>query len=133
MTGVTSVDEYIASLEEWQAQLAAALRQLVLGASPALHERFKWAEPVYEAEGPVCYFKAHARHLTFGFWRGAELTGLAVPLETSGTKMAHVKLRNIADVRVPEFQELVRHAVQLNLRLGDPTRRRPGAGRVAPG
>ena len=66
-----SVAEYSAALPDWQATIANKLWDTIRAASPALTEAINWAQPVYEANGPVCYFKAHKQHVTFGFWRGA--------------------------------------------------------------
>src|SRR5262245_50721983 len=95
----TSVDEYIGALPEWQAKIAGALRQSIKAASPKLDEAIKWAQPVYEINGPVCYFKAQRNHVTFGFWRGAQLMKMDNRLETSGSTMAHMKIAEGDDVR----------------------------------
>lgn len=67
--------------------------------------------------------KAHSRHVTFGFWRGADLDAGGV-LETSGSKMAHVKLRSASDVDQKVLTRLVKLAVRLNRERGDPSRAR---------
>ena len=118
-----TVDEYIAGLEPGKAGIARALRKAILAAAPSLHEVIKWAEPVYESDGPVCWFKAHSKHVTFGFWRGAALLDMDDCLETSGSKMAHMKLTSVGDVKPSAIAKLVTKAVALNRKLGDPTKR----------
>ncbi len=120
---VKTVDAYVRGLKGWQAEAATALRHAILSV-PGLDESVKWAQPVYESNGPVCYFRAHTRHLTFGFWRGAELMALDERLETSGTKMAHLKITAPGEVTPARVAKLVRAATRLNAELGDPTRRR---------
>ena len=53
-----TVDEYIAGLGDWQADVVAKLRALILEAAPGAKESIKWAQPVYEKNGPFCHIKA---------------------------------------------------------------------------
>jgi hypothetical protein len=118
----TTVDEYIAGLEGWQAEVGSRLRSIVLQATPEAKESFKWAQPVYEINGPFCYFKAFKASLNFGFWRGVELDDPKGLLQGSGDKMRHVKLTGAEDIDQEAFTDYVRQAVQLNLDKGDPTK-----------
>jgi len=118
---VKSVDDYLAGLSGWQAQAAAELRGH-LRATAGLTEVFKWAEPVYESGGPVCWIKAHKAHVTFGFWRGAALMALDPRLTTSGAKMAHIKLTAPGQNSAEDVRRLAEAGVRLNAELGDPTR-----------
>lgn len=116
------ISRYLASLPRDQQKLATDLRKFILGASPAVIEKWKWAEPVYEFVGPMCWIKAQKAHVTFGFWRGAELMKREPRLFTSGSKMAHMKLTKSYDIDKLAVVKLVRAAMELNLRLGDPTK-----------
>jgi len=118
---VGTVDDYLAGLSGWQAQAAAELRAQLL-ATGELSEVFKWAEPVYENGGPVCWFKAHKAHLTLGFWRGAALMSLDPRLTTSGAKMAHIKLTAPGQIIADQIGPLVRAGARLNAELGNPAR-----------
>jgi hypothetical protein len=117
-----TVDEYVSGLPGWQAEVGSALRELIRKAAPDATESIKWAQPVYEDNGPFCYFKAFKNHVNFGFWRGADLPDPEGLLLGSGTKMAHVKLSGVDDLRPDVFADLVRAAVELNRSLGDPTK-----------
>jgi hypothetical protein len=117
-----TVDAYIAGLAPAQAEIVTALRQLVREAAPEAVEAIKWAQPVYSVNGPVCYIKAFKQHVNFGFWRGAELPDPHSLLETSGSKMAHVRLTAVGDLRKKAFQDFIRAAVRLNQTKGDPTK-----------
>ena len=119
-----SVEGYLNKLNGWQREAIEQLRGAIMAASPALTEAFKWAQPVYEANGPVCYVKAHARHVTFGFWRGAELMPLYDGLQTSGSRMAHVKFYGVAEIDARLVAKLVREGVALNKKKGNPAKRR---------
>jgi hypothetical protein len=117
-----TVDNYIAGLEGGQREVAVALRQLIRKAAPRATEAIKWAQPVYDVNGPICYFRAFKRHVNFGFWRGAQLKDPHGLLESTGDKMGHIKLTGVGDIRKAAFQALVREAVRLNQKLGDPSR-----------
>ena len=120
---VTSVDDYVAGLAGWQAEAVAELRAHLL-AVDGLAEVWKWAEPVYEHGGPVCWIKAHKAHVTFGFWRGAALRDLDPRLQTSGAKMAHIKLTAPGQVTADEVRRLADAGARLNAELGNPARGR---------
>ena len=117
-----SVDSYIAGLGGWKAEVASRARRLVLEAAPDAVESIKWAQPVYETNGPFCYMKAFKNSVNFGFWRGVELEDPKGLLQGTGEKMRHVKLTGVDDVDEAALAGFVRQAVQLNLTKGDPTK-----------
>lgn len=119
----TTVDAYVAGLNEPLAEVAVRLRHLVMGAAPSATESIKWGQPVYEDNGPFCYFKANSGHITFGFWRGTELDDPDDRLQGDGDRMKHVALRSIDDVDDEAIGRWVRQAVDLNWRYGSPTRK----------
>jgi hypothetical protein len=57
----------------------AAVASLVRNAAPAAKESIKWAQPVWELNGPVCSIKAFPNGTNINFWRGAELAERADP------------------------------------------------------
>lgn len=119
-----SVDAYVAGLAPEQGAIAEALRMLVRSAAPDAEEAFKWAQPVFESNGPFAYIKAFPQYINFGFWRGVELDSGRGLLESGGEKMAHVKLRSKSDIKEAELARLVKAAVKLNRDKGDPSRSR---------
>jgi hypothetical protein len=120
-----TVDAYVAALSGWQAETVQQLRRLVREAAPEAEESIKWAQPVYEVNGPVCYLRAFKHHVNLGFWRGAELPDPGRLIRAGGAKMGHVTLTGPADVEPDALRDLIRAAVQLNLTKGDPTRPAP--------
>jgi hypothetical protein len=116
------VDEYIAGLEDWQAEIVSRVREVVRQAAPEAVEAVKWAQPVYASNGPFCYVKAFNRAVNFGFWRGVDLEDPKGLLQGTGEKMRHVKLSSVDDVDAEAFADLVRQAVELNRTKGDPTK-----------
>jgi len=118
----SSVDEYIIGLEGWQPKAVATLRQLVLEAVPEATERLKWAQPVYESNGPFCYIKAFKRHINFGFWWGSAIDDPLGLLQGSGEKMRHIKVTSLADIDPRVFKSLAQASAEANHRLGDPSK-----------
>lgn len=120
--GEKTVDAYIAGLGEWQAEVVGRVRALVRAAAPRATESIKWAQPVYESNGPFAYVKAFTGHVNFGFWRGADLPDPKRLLHGTGGKMRHVKLTSVDDLDDAALTRMVKAAVTLNAKLGNPTR-----------
>ena len=117
-----TVDNYIAGLEESKARIIARVRKIILQAAPQAKESIKWAQPVYESNGPFAYTKAFKNDVNFGFWRGVDIKDPKGFLQGSGSKMRHVKLTSLDDVEESTFADFVRQAIELNRTKGDPTR-----------
>ena len=122
MAKAETVDEYIAGLGDWRGEVVSAVRDIIREAAPDAQETIKWAQPVYEKNGPLVYIKAFTNHVNFGFWRGVELADEAGILEGSGQKMRHIKLTGVQDIRERAFQDLIHQAVALNHSEGSATR-----------
>ncbi len=118
-----TVDGYVAVLSGWQQEAVTALRQIVKQAAPVAKESIKWGQPVYEVNGPMAHIKAFKNIVNFGFWRGAELPDPKGLLTGDGDRMKHVRLASLADIKTADFQDLVKQAVALNQKRGDPTKR----------
>ena len=122
-----AVDEFVAKkLTAGQAEIVNSLRQLIRAAAPKASESLKWGQPVYEENGPFAYIKPSKNHITFGFWRGAELTDPNGVLEGEGDRMKHVKIASVKDIHKAELQKFVKEALKLNREKGDPTKRKTG-------
>jgi len=118
-----TIEGYIAAkLSGWQSEVVATLHKLVLEAAPNAKGSIKWAQPVYEENGPFCYIKDFKGHVNFGFWRGAEMADPHGVLQGDGDRMRHISLTGVRDIQPDLFRELVRAAVELNRVLGDPTK-----------
>jgi hypothetical protein len=109
-----TVDDYIAALDEPLRSTASEVRRVVDRHLDGARSAIKWAQPVWSiGKEPVCYLKAASKHVTFGFWRGASLPDPSGRLESSGSVMAHVKLRAPADVDEQLFAHWLRAARSL--------------------
>ena len=107
-----TVDAYVAGLEDWQAEIITSLRQIIRSAAPNAAESFKWAQPVYEENGPFAFIKAFKDHVNFGFWRGAEFPDPLGILEGDGNRMRHVRLSSIKDIRKKALADMVKMGVR---------------------
>jgi hypothetical protein len=117
-----TVDEYIAGLVPWQAEIVSRIREIIMNGAPDVKEKYKWGQPVYEKFGPLAYMKAFKHVVNFGFWRGADIVDPTGLLEGDGDKMRHMQLKSIDQVNADIFSDFIRQAVKLNLEKGDPTK-----------
>ena len=122
MAKAKTVDGYVQGLEGWQKDVVSSIRKTVREAAPDARESIKWAQPVYEDNGPFAYLRAFKNHVNFGFWRGVDLSDPEGILEGLGDRMRHVKLSGPEDFKGGVFAGFVREAVELNRTKGDPTK-----------
>ena len=121
----TTIDEYIAGLGgDWRSETVARLRQIVDTAAPEATSTIKWAQPVWESNGPFAYVKAFTGSVNIGFWRGTQLDDGAGILEGEGERMKHLTLREGDPIPADELAGFVRQAVELNREHGSPARTR---------
>lgn len=107
-------DSYFADIPEPLRTVAADLRSMILGMDRDLREVIKWGSPVYERNKPVIWIKAQKKHLTCGFFRGAELADPEGLLEGTGKSMRHVKVRASGMATRGPMRNLVKAALQLD-------------------
>ena len=111
-----TVDAYIAALDEPLRTAAAQARAVIDENLEGAESAIKWAHPTWTlGKKPVCYLKAASTHVTFGFWHGASIDDPSGRLETSGSVMAHTKLRGADDVDARLFATWLRQARKIEL------------------
>jgi len=116
-----SAEAYLASMGAWQRAQVVALRAAVREAAPQAAETIKWGHLVYDANGPVLLIRAEAQRVLFGFWRGQRLRDVEPRLRPGGKyEMATLELGPRTPLDRATVLELVRRAVALNARLGNP-------------
>jgi hypothetical protein len=113
-----TVAEYIDGLDDWRAEAVSTLHRLIMEVAPDAKASIKWARPVYEYNGALCYVVAFKNHVNLGFSRGVDLPDDAGILEGSGKQMRHVKVTSVEDIREDVLAELIRAAVALNVPEG---------------
>src|SRR5262249_25522099 len=117
------VDQWVATKADgWRAQVVNKLLSLSRKTLPEATIAIKWAQPIVELNGPLAFIKVAKGHVTFGFWRGADLTDPARRLE-GGTRMRHVKITGLADYDEKAFVAYLKQAATLNRLQGSPTQR----------
>ena len=117
-----SPSAYVEALSGWRKSLVEHLRAATL-ATGNLEERIKWGHLVYLANGPVLLIRAEERRVLFGFWRGKRLRELDEGL-TPGGKYEMATITFVNDGAAPSavhVRRLVKAAIALNRKLGDPT------------
>ncbi|MBI3741800.1 MAG: DUF1801 domain-containing protein [Chloroflexi bacterium] len=120
----TSVDAYVKTLPKEHAAILKTLRALIKKTAPHATEAFKWAQPVYEKNGPAIWIKAYTSYVNIGFWRGADIQDAHGLLIGEGQKMKHVKLESVKDINARALADYIQQAIHLNETRGDPTRRK---------
>ena len=111
MAKYATVDEYIAAIPEPLRGVALRTRRVIDENLEGADSAIRWAHPTWSlGKTPVCYLKTATKHLTFGFWHGASIDDPSGRLESSGEVMAHVRLRNEADIDRPLFADWLKQA-----------------------
>ena len=111
-----TVDEYIQALPGDLPAVAEAARRVIDARLEGAESAIKWAHPTWSlGKKPVCYLKGASKHVTFGFWHGASIDDPSGRLETTGSVMAHTKLRSLADVDEGLFASWLGQARELEL------------------
>jgi hypothetical protein len=121
MNGQKTVDEYIAAFDDWRTDAMKRLREVVKEGAPHSAVGIKWAQPVWEWNGPMIWMKAYPKHVDIGFWRGTEMDDPKKVLTGDGERMRHIKITSVDDIPADALRDLVKQAVQLNTSKGNPT------------
>ncbi len=114
-------EAYVAALAGWHKELVETLRALVLSAGK-FEEVIKWRHLVYFYNGPVLLIRAEEERVLFGFWRGQRLRELDERLKPGGKyEMATITFNDKGKINSAQIKKLVKAAIALNKKLGDPT------------
>lgn len=116
-----TVDGYVTNHRGWQRDVLTSLRALIKNAVPDIEESIMWSQPVFSSNGPICFIKAYAEAVHFGFWRGTELDDSEGLLTGDLTKMRHIAIKSAKDIKADVLDAMVRQAAKLNREKGDPT------------
>jgi len=120
MTPASSPDAYVEALDGWRRKIVETLRSAVR-TQAGLEEAMKWGHLVYLANGPVLLIRAEESRVLFGFWQGQRLTAIEPRLKPGGKyEMATLELREGMTVAPATARRLMREAVALNRKFGDP-------------
>jgi hypothetical protein len=108
-------DEYLREKNLGQQEAANQLRALVKKTLPKAKEGINpWHVPIFESNGPICYYMAGKNHITLGFIRGTSLPDPKSLLEGTGKNLRHVKIKSVDDLKQKGLRELLKSAAALN-------------------
>ena len=121
MVAAASPDRYVSALRGWRRSCVGLLRDAARSVK-GLDEVIKWGNVVYLTNGPAFMIRAEDERVLFGFWRGARLRALEPRLKPGGKyEMATLEIRQGTVLDSDAMKKLVRAAVALNRKVGDPT------------
>jgi len=110
----SAVDSFLARVPAPVAELIAPVRQLILEAVPDVEEEIKWGFPCYSKNGLLCFIGAAKTYITFGFYRGDQLSDPEKLLLGEGKRMRHIKIESRNDIRPEIFRSYIEQALRLN-------------------
>ena len=122
LRGMPVAEWVSAKTKGWQTKVVERLLAITKRAVPQSTVSIKWGQPVIDHGGPMAWIKPAKAHVTFGFWRGAELSDDQALLE-GGARMKHIKIHESDDVDEKRLAAFVKEAAALNRAKGDPTKR----------
>ncbi|GIJ09732.1 DUF1801 domain-containing protein [Micromonospora andamanensis] len=110
-----SINDYLAGLDGSLRETAEALRPAIDGALADATGVMWHGHPVWglgEAPGrrPICLLKAYPSYLTFGLWRGQEISDRSDRLIPGARQMASVRLSALTDIDEPLVVDWLRQA-----------------------
>ncbi|WP_277587161.1 DUF1801 domain-containing protein [Psychrobacillus antarcticus] len=113
---ISEVDKFIEGLPDDIQSITEKLRKIILDASPALVEEFKWSMPNYSYKGLVCYLQTAKKHVNLGFQKGNELVEIDINnlLQGSGKTMRHIRITKMDDIQSDAFISLIQEGIALN-------------------
>lgn len=109
-----TVERYLRTVPAWQKEIMAALRELVQSIEPGIEVSMKLGQPVFDAHGPLVYMKGLAKFVTFGFYRGSELTDPQGLLSGESGRMRHLKISSVEKLPLEAIERFIREAIFLN-------------------
>lgn len=118
-----SIDERIATLDDWRGKTLAKVRELIHDADPEIVEEWKWAKatspgvPVWSHDGIVCTGETYKNVVKMTFAKGASLEDPSGLFNSSleGNVRRAIDIREGEKINEAALKELIRAAVALNV------------------
>ncbi|MBM7774919.1 hypothetical protein JOD54_005123 [Actinokineospora baliensis] len=114
---MTTVAEYNATLSAEHQEIAGALAELietvVPGTGAVWHGHPVWSLGAAPGKQPVCLVKAYTKYVTFGLWRGQEVTDPSGRLVAGAQGMASVKIAAVDEIDEAQFADWLRQVKEL--------------------
>ena len=117
MAKIETVDAYYESLESPLKDVAERLGIIIDAAIPGAPHAMWHGSPVWSAgaapgKQPVALIKAYPKYVTFGLWRGREITDSSGRIDTKGS-MASVKYASLDDIDEAQLTDWLHQALAL--------------------
>ncbi|MFC4149160.1 DUF1801 domain-containing protein [Micromonospora mangrovi] len=112
---------YLTSLDAPRREVAGKLCDVVDAALPEAtaamwHGHPTWSLGDRPGKVPLCLVKAYPAYVTFGLWRGQEVTDTSGRLTPGARRMASVRLRAVDEIDPTLFTDWLRQAYALENR-----------------
>ncbi|MFT4245300.1 MAG: DUF1801 domain-containing protein [Micrococcaceae bacterium] len=112
------IDERIARLPKWQAEIMTQVRELVKKVNPDVIEEWKWrGVPIWEHNGMLFTGETYKKYVKLTFAKGAKLDDSANLFNSSlaGNTRRAIDIHENDELDYAALAELINQAVQLNL------------------
>ena len=111
MSARPTIDAYIAALPEPLAEAGAATRAIIDRHLDGATSAVLWGHPTWSVkDDPVCYLRATADALLFGFWNAGSLDDPSGRITAHGSIMGHAVVAGPDDVDEALFAAWLRKA-----------------------
>ncbi len=106
-----TIDDYIAALPPALAEVTGATRSIIDRHLEGATSAILWGHPTWSVENdPVCYLRATAGAVLFGFWNAGSLGDTSGRIRAHGSIMGHAVVAGPADVDEDLFAGWLRAA-----------------------
>ena len=107
------IDAYIEKSAEFARPILTRLREIVHEACPQVDETMKWSMPSFGyAGGILCGMAAFKQHVSFGFWKHAQVMGEENPRDGMGSFGKMTTIKDLPPKK--ELVALIKRAMKLN-------------------
>lgn len=107
------IDAYIEKSAEFARPILIRLREIVHEACPRVEETMKWSMPSFGyAGGILCGMAAFKQHVSFGFWKHAQVMGEENPRDGMGSFGKMTTIKDLPPKK--ELVALIKRAMKLN-------------------
>lgn len=114
------ISDYLSGLDAPLREIGQRMRPVIDAALPGATSGMWHGHPVWglgtPGKQPICLLKAYTSYITFGLWRGQDITDPSGRLKAGARRMASVKLASTEDIDEVLFTGWLRQALALEQR-----------------
>lgn len=117
---IKDINVYLTGLDAPLREIGQRMRTVIDAALPGAtgamwHGHLVWGLGT-PGRQPICLLKAYTSYVTFGLWRGQDITDPSGRLKAGARRMASVRLRSTEDIDETLFTDWLRQALALEQR-----------------